>query len=144
MNGTLVLFEIELGLELNDLVGERGDEQDFVPGDCYFPLGVVQLEIDHADVVADLLDLLLALLEHAGLDVVLFVQDAEFVVAVDQLHARVVAVFAGHFVLLPQLEHLLLQREDHHVLLLDLADVLIHQLVRLFRLVLSIKGIFYL
>jgi hypothetical protein len=72
-------------------------------------LSLLQLQIDHLDLLLLLPDLLLAILKNVLLDVRLLVQNAELVIAVNQLNAHVVATFASLLVLVNQVVHLLLQ-----------------------------------
>jgi hypothetical protein len=72
-------------------------------------LSLLQLQINHLDLLLLLPDLLLAILKNVLLDVRLLVQNAELVIAVNQLNAHVVATFASLLVLVNQVVHLLLQ-----------------------------------
>jgi hypothetical protein len=72
-------------------------------------LSLLQLQINHLDLLLLLPDLLLAILKNVLLDVRLLIQNAELVIAVNQLNAHVVATFASLLVLVNQVVHLLLQ-----------------------------------
>ncbi len=72
-------------------------------------MSLLQLQINHLDLLLLLPDLLLAILKNVLLDVRLLIQNAELVIAVNQLNAHVVATFASLLVLVNQVVHLLLQ-----------------------------------
>ena len=92
--------------------------------DLELPLPLLQLQVDHPDLLLLLSDLLLAILEDVLLDVGLLIEDAKFVVSVDELDTHVVATLACLLILVDEVVHVFLQGVDDQVQLVTLVDQL--------------------
>ena len=89
-----LLNELELALQFENLIGVLRDIDDPLALDLDLPLDFTDLDTDHPDIILHLLDLGLSLPEDVLLDVGFLVEDAEFIVAVDELNTDVITSFA--------------------------------------------------
>mmetsp|Transcript_39515 Transcript_39515/g.51732 ORF Transcript_39515/g.51732 Transcript_39515/m.51732 type:complete len:229 (+) Transcript_39515:831-1517(+) len=120
----LHLLAVELLLELEDFFGEFGHFGHLFVDDLELSLTLFKLKFDHADLLLLLTDFLLAILEDVLLNVALFVENTELVIAVDQLDTHVVSGLTSVLVLVNQVVHFLLQRVNDQVQLVALVDQL--------------------
>lgn len=87
-------------------------------------LTLLELELDHSNLLFFLPDLLLAVFEDVLLDVALFVENTELIVSVNKLDTHVISRLAGVLILVDEIVHLLLERVDDQVELVTLVDQL--------------------
>ncbi len=99
-------------------------------------MSFLQFQIDHLDFLLLLPDLLLAILKNVLLNIRLLIENAQFVIAVNQLNTHVVATFSGLLVLVDQVVHFFLPRVDDQVELIGLVDLLVDDRLLLSELVL--------
>ena len=120
----LQLLGLELLVQLDYLLSQLRYLWNLLPYDLELSLPLLQFQVDHPDLLLLLSDLLLTILEDVFLDVGLFVEDAEFVVSVDELDAHVVTAFACLLILVDEVVHVLLQGVDDQVQFIALVDQL--------------------
>lgn len=97
-----------------------------------FPHELVDFNRDHSDIIFQIFNRNLRLSQNVFLDIGLFIQDAEFIISVNQLNACVISVLASFFVLEPEVLHVLLKRKDDNVEFLNFIDVLVNELLLFF------------
>mmetsp|Transcript_8843 Transcript_8843/g.23427 ORF Transcript_8843/g.23427 Transcript_8843/m.23427 type:complete len:394 (+) Transcript_8843:295-1476(+) len=117
---------LELRLQRHDLLLQLGHLGQLPPRHLDLTAQLSHLQVEHPDLLLALADRELALAQHRLLHVALLVQDAQLVVAVDELDARVVALLDHRLVPLLELEHLLLDAVDQAVQVVDLGHQLLH------------------
>ena len=89
------------------------------------PLSFLQLQIDHLYFFLLLPDFLFSVFEYVLLNVRLLVQNAEFVVAVNQLDAHKVTLLASLLIIKNETIHLFLQAIDYQIEFIRLLDLLV-------------------
>mmetsp|Transcript_11168 Transcript_11168/g.23726 ORF Transcript_11168/g.23726 Transcript_11168/m.23726 type:complete len:340 (+) Transcript_11168:68-1087(+) len=117
---------VELLFQLGHLARVLGDLGLQLGHHPAVPFEATFFEVEHAYLRLPFVELDLARVQDLLLDVALLVQNAELVVAVDELNARIVALLHHNLVLLLEPHHLLLQRVDDRVELIDLRNLLIN------------------
>ena len=130
----LEMHFLDLALQREHLVGILGHLPQPLLRNLDLALILGNFDFDHPDLVLNVFDVHLGSAEDVFLNVGLFVEDAELVVAVDELYAGEVPVFAGEFVLFPQALHILLQGDDDHVEFFDFVGVLVDEFLLLLLL----------
>jgi hypothetical protein len=137
LSAELVLLHVhtlDFSLQLEHPLGQLRHVDQSLLGHFDLTLILGDLYPDHPDLVLDVLDVHLGGPEYVLLDVALLIKDTEFVVPVDELYPREVAVLAGLLILLPQSLHVPLEGDDDHVQFLYLVSVLVDQLLLLLLL----------
>ena len=120
----LLLPFIKLVVELDDLIGQLWHQRDLVSHDLQLSLPLFELKLDHTDSFLPFSDLLLSIFEDVFLDVGLFIQDAKFIVSVNELDTHIVSTLTGMLILIDQVVHLILQRVDNKIQLVTMVDEL--------------------
>lgn len=87
----LEFLRIELVFELENFVSELGDFRDLFVNDVELAHTLLQLELNHADLLFFFSDLLLAIFEDILLYIAFFVENTQLVVAVNKLDTHVVS-----------------------------------------------------
>mmetsp|Transcript_120448 Transcript_120448/g.341266 ORF Transcript_120448/g.341266 Transcript_120448/m.341266 type:complete len:253 (-) Transcript_120448:1727-2485(-) len=117
--------------EPHHLIDEPGDLGDSALDHAELALRLLEVDVQTPDLLGPGEHRVLALLEELLLDVRLLPEDAQLVVAVDELRAREVPRLDRLLVLPPEEHHLFLDRVDDGVQLVDFNDVLLDILIEL-------------
>mmetsp|Transcript_20607 Transcript_20607/g.43108 ORF Transcript_20607/g.43108 Transcript_20607/m.43108 type:complete len:411 (+) Transcript_20607:429-1661(+) len=116
--------------EVHHFIGQRLHLRNLPTDYLQLPMDLKKVDLQTSDFLLLSLHRILALLQELLLDVGLFPQDAQLIVAVDQLSAREVAHLNGLFILKPQLDHLFLDGGDDGIQLVDFNHELLHLFIQ--------------
>lgn len=120
----LFSFSSELILQVNHCIGQPWHLRDVLLNHFKLSLSFLEFKIDHPNLFFLLANLLFTVLEDILLDVALLVENAQFVVLVDQLDTSVVTTLACNFIIVNQVVHFLLETVNDQVQLVSLVDLL--------------------
>lgn len=109
------MHSLDLSLQIQYIFSQFGYIDQSLLSYFDFPLILGDFDPDHAYLILNILDVHLCSSQDVLLDVAFLIEDAEFIVAVDELDTCDVAVFAGLFVLLTETLHITLKGDDDHV-----------------------------
>jgi len=116
----------EFLVESNHFFGHLGNFGDLLANHVQLPFALLLFKLNHTNFLFFLSNFLLAILEDVLLNVTLLVQNAQFIISVNQLDAHVVTTFAGVFVVGNEIIHFILQRVDDQVQLVSMVDLLLN------------------
>jgi len=87
-------------------------------------LSLLELEVDHSDLLFFRTNSLFSLLQAVLLNVALFVVDTQLVISIDKLDTHIVSALASHLIFVDEVIHLLLKRVDDKVEFVTFIDFL--------------------
>jgi hypothetical protein len=102
--------------------------------DRYLSLIFRDFNLDHSDLIFHIFYIHFSTSQDIFLNVRLFIQDTELIVAIDELNTCQVSILASQLVLLSQSLHVLLERDNDHVEFFYFIGVLIDVFFLLFFL----------
>ena len=94
----------------------------------HLPIKLLNLNPNHPNIILQIPHGHLTLPQNILLNITLLIQNTQLIIPINKLYPRIVAVLTSVLVLLAKGLHVFLQGEDYHVELLDLVDVLVHEL----------------
>mmetsp|Transcript_73595 Transcript_73595/g.117039 ORF Transcript_73595/g.117039 Transcript_73595/m.117039 type:complete len:323 (-) Transcript_73595:1616-2584(-) len=116
--------------EVHDFISQGLHLRNLPTDHLQLPMHLEKVDLQTPDFLLLSLHRVLALLQELLLDVGLFPEDAELIVAVDQLGPREVSRLNGLFVLKPQLHHLFLDGGDDGIQLVNFNHELLHLFIQ--------------
>ena len=120
------LLGVKFFVESNHVFGQFGNFGDLLTNHVQLPFAFLLFKLNHANFLFFLSNFLLAILEDVLLNVAFLVQNAQFIISVNQLDTHVVTTFAGVFVVGNEIIHFVLQRVDNQVQLVSVVDLLLN------------------
>ncbi len=118
----------DLILNLQQILRQFGDIAEFLLPQFNLPIKLLNLNPNHPNIILQIPHGHLTLPQNILLNITLLIQNTQLIIPINKLYPRIVAVLTRVLVLLAEGLHVFLQGEDYHVQLLDLVDVLVHEL----------------
>ena len=102
------MSKLYIFLELQQFLCQFRYGGQFLLSDDDFALELADFDRNHSDIIFKVFNGYLGLAKNVFLNIGLFIEDAQFIISVDELDTCVVSVFTGLFVLEPETLHVFL------------------------------------